>query len=702
MNTEGAVDATPDGNPETADTVPEGEDAAEDGEATPGANGAADDGTSDAATAAATATAEAGPGTKDEEAAGDAPVDAQGTPGGAAPDAKSLSAGSASDTEVVSAGSASGAARVSGDTASATEQAADGTAPDAGGATASSSPDTSGTGGSWRDRYPAVARTAGLVATGAATVLVLCAFLLPNSLPYLKPSTFVRLPVEAILAAAALLALRSRARRTVAVLLGLVLGLLTLVKLIDMGFYSILDRPFDLMLDWPLLGDAESAFRDSAGQTAATGAVIGILVLALGLPVLMVFSVLRLTRLMARHRVAATRTTLILGTVWMTCAALGVQVIGSPVASRNVAALVEDRVGQVRADIKDNAAFAKAAAHDDFARTPSDQLLTGLRGKDVIFAFIESYGRGAVEDPGMAPGVDAVLAKDTERLRAAGYSTRSAWLTSPTFGGGSWLAHSTFMSGLWIKDQQRYRTVTSSSRMSLTDAFKRTGAWRTVGIMPGVRRSWPEAKFYGLDHVYDSHHLGYQGPNFSWSRMPDQYTLSAFQRLEHGKRHDKPLMTEVILTSSHEPWAPLPKTLGWDQVGDGSVYKGIAKAGKDPKQVWKDASQVRTEYGRSIQYSVNSLVSYVEKYGNKNTVLVFLGDHQPAPIVSGVHASRDVPVAIVAHDPAVLDRMSGWKWQSGLKPGPQAPVWRMDTFRDRFLTTYGPQAGSSPSKRSSG
>jgi hypothetical protein len=47
-------------------------------------------------------------------------------------------------------------------------------------------------------------------------------------------------------------------------------------------------------------------------------------------------------------------------------------------------------------------------------------------------------------------------------------------------------------------------------------------------------------------------------------------------------------------------------------------------------------------------------------------------------------------VAIVARDPAVVDRIDQWGWQEGLKPGLQAPVWRMDAFRDRFLATFGP------------
>ena len=100
---------------------------------------------------------------------------------------------------------------------------------------------------------------------------------------------------------------------------------------------------------------------------------------------------------------------------------------------------------------------------------------------------------------------------------------------------------------------------------------------------------------------------------------------------------------------------------------------------------------MRASYRQTIEYSLNTLVDYVSRYGNDNLVLVFLGDHQPASIITGDGASHDVPITIVAHDKTLLDRIAGWHWDSGLRPGPQAPVWPMESFRDRFLTAFGPQ-----------
>ena len=268
---------------------------------------------------------------------------------------------------------------------------------------------------------------------------------------------------------------------------------------------------------------------------------------------------------------------------------------------------------------------------------------------------------------------------DVAQLRAAGFSARSGFLTSPTFGGLSWLAHSTLQSGIEVDGQRRYDQLVENDRLTLTRAFKRAG-WRAVGVMPANRRAWPEGfSYYGYDQIYDRRNLGYRGPPFGLPSMPDQYVLGALHRLELAQRHRPPLFAEVDLLSSHAPWTSIPTLIPWDDVGDGSIFHRL------PVQRTRRA---RVGYARSIEYTLRAILSFVQRYGDDNMVLVVLGDHQPATTISGQGASYDVPISLVARDPRVIERIAGWGWQDGLRPSPQAPVWPMHAFRDRFLTAF--------------
>lgn len=543
----------------------------------------------------------------------------------------------------------------------------------------------------WRRRHPRAARVVRVGTSVLAGALVLVVLLVPNRLDWITVQSFLRLPVEAIFLAAVLLALPTRARRITAVGLGVLLGLSAILKCLDMGFRQTLARPFDLVFDWVLLSDAADFLKDSLGRTGEVLAVIGVIVLVVAVLVVSALATVRLADVLARHRPVAVRSTLVLGVAWILCFTLGVQFGGTTVATKGYAQYLANRVQYVRDGLGDAEVFEKQLPDDAFADTPPDRLLTGLRGKDVMFTFIESYGRVAIDDPAMAPQIDATLQAGDDRLKAAGFAARSGWLRSPVTGAGSWLAHSTFLSGLWVKNQQRYRTLTTSDRATLTSYFRKSGAWRTVGIVPGVRKSWPEGRYFGLDHIYDSTHLGYHGPYFSWTPVPDQFSLESFQKLEHGRKNREPIMAEIILASSHNPWSPIAHTIDWNDLGDGSVFYKIKKEGTNPTEVWKSSKRVRTEYRKAIQYSVDSLTQWVQRYGDDDTVLVFLGDHQPVPTVTAGSTSRDVPITIVAHDPKVLEKISDWGWTDGLKPAPNAPTWGMDRFRDRFMTAYGPR-----------
>jgi len=150
--------------------------------------------------------------------------------------------------------------------------------------------------------------------TVLAGLVVFLALVTPDNVSRLPEGSspfeaFLRIPVEGFAGIAVLLALPHRARRPAAAVLGALLGLLTVIKVIDMGFYATLARQFDPVLDWPLFADGYRFVKDSFGRPAAIGAVAGAILLAVAVVLLTTLSVVRLTAVAARHRVAAARST---------------------------------------------------------------------------------------------------------------------------------------------------------------------------------------------------------------------------------------------------------------------------------------------------------------------------------------------------------------------------------------------------------
>jgi hypothetical protein len=376
-----------------------------------------------------------------------------------------------------------------------------------------------------------------------------------------------------------------------------------------------------------------------------------------------------------------------LATVWVVTAGFGVRVEPSvPVAAADAVPFVVGTARSTASAHAERQRFSRAVEADRFAG-PSSRDLAALRGKDVLLVFVESFGRVAVEGAGSGAVQDQLDAASA-RLGSLGWSSRSAFLTSPTFGSNSWLAHSTLQSGAWVSDQERYDALLASGRTTLSSAFAGAG-WRTLAVQPSTHGTWPQGRaFYGFDAVYGRDDLGYAGPGFGFSAMPDQFALDAFDRRELRRTGRAPVMAVVELTSSHGPWAPLPEMVEPAALGDGSVYGPIEARALSAPQLWSDRAAVPAAYRASITYSLASVLTFVERHASDDLLLVLLGDHQPSTIVSGFGGNRDVPVTVLAHDPAVVERIAGWGWQAGMRPGPGAPVWRMDAFRDRFLAAF--------------
>lgn len=540
-----------------------------------------------------------------------------------------------------------------------------------------------------------------LLATALAVALVWFAVAGPDTVADLTGPGLVALPLDGVLLVA-LLAWgdpqwvgwmgpgRAKALLTV---VGVFLGLVSLVRLLDLGFGWALDRPFDPLSDWAYLGSARALLADVSSPLVAVLALVGAAVLVLAFLAALPWALHRLSTVARHHPTGGRRAAVALGVGWLVCAAAGLQVAPDrPLATTGAVGMVARHVVLAKDELRDRTAFDRGLAADGMRGVPDDQLLTGLRGKDVLVVFVESYGRVALEGPPqVTSSVDGALADASSRLAGLGWSSRSAWLTSPTFGGISWLAHSTLESGLWVNSQGRYDRLLSSDRLTLSGAFHRAG-WRTVGVVPANQQDWPEGvRFYGYDALYDARTLGYAGPRFGYATVPDQFTLKAFHDRELASTLHRPVMAEIDLVSSHLPWTPLPRPLDWNHLGDGSAYTQVRAQALAGGSVGSGRPGVKRAYGNSIAYSLGSLVSFVQESHDDNLVLVVLGDHQPASVVSGRGASHDVPVTIIAHDPAVTARVGElWGWPQGVGPRAGAPVWRMDAFRDRFLTTFGP------------
>lgn len=527
--------------------------------------------------------------------------------------------------------------------------------------------------------------------TVASAVIVFLAVLAPGLVSSGSALALIRIPFEALVAILILTVLPwTIARRIVAAVFALIFVATIASAALDRAFTLTVGESFNIVTGWPELVDGYGVVRDATGSVAAIAILVGLILAAAAATLLIAAALLQLAGVIRRHYRASLIGASAIAAGWIVFGLVGAQIVpGEPIAAADTVGAAVTKTNQVSAAAAEQAAFNHSGATDGYAKLPASDLLNGLKGKDVIVAFIESYGQVAVQNTFFSKGVDKVLRNGNKELAAAGYSERSAFLTSSTFGGISWLAHSTLQTGQWIDSQQKYDQVTAGNRFTLSDAFKKAG-WQTVSDVPSDSKPWPVGtSFYHFGKEINSQNVGYKGPRFSYARIPDQYTWAYFQQHELAKPH-KPLMAEIDFDSSHTPWTPLPHEVPWASVGDGSIYDAQPSEGLTPSVVWASAHHVQQLYGQSVEYTMSTLFSFLTTYNDPNLVLIVLGDHQPATEVSGVGANHDVPISIIAKDPTVIKRISSWNWQPGMLPSPTAPVWRMDAFRNKFLTAYGP------------
>ncbi|OYQ34233.1 hypothetical protein CHU95_12350 [Niveispirillum lacus] len=326
-------------------------------------------------------------------------------------------------------------------------------------------------------------------------------------------------------------------------------------------------------------------------------------------------------------------------------------------------------------------------AEDPVARPTKDHLFAALRGRPIILAWVESYGQSALTDPRQADIVGNRLDQLQRMLTQAGFHIRSGLVESPVIGGRSWLAHGTLRAGIRQDQPLAQRMVLASGQCGMVCALNRAG-WRTWAAMPGLSLPWLEGPAWGFDKVMNRASFTYAGPSYGWSPIPDQALLASLSPDWSGPR---PLYLEIVLTSSHAPWTPLPPWRPYSQgLIDGSAY---ADADSDA-----DYTDMGAAYGRSLDYSLRALGDWVMQEVPDDALIVVLGDHPALDWISSGQENR-VPVHILSRDPSLLDRLNGLDLQHGMRPGIGAKSMPMWEIFPTLLARFGPLPPQTPSTR---
>jgi hypothetical protein len=169
--------------------------------------------------------------------------------------------------------------------------------------------------------------------------------------------------------------------------------------------------------------------------------------------------------------------------------------------------------------------------------------------------------------------------------------------------------------------------------------------------------------------------------------MPDQFTWSYLQKSVRRPGDARPQFVETAMVSSHAPWTPILPMIDWDEIGDGSGFEPFRQEGHPPEELWIDIEQLRVQYAQSIDYSLQAMSGYAERFLDDRTLLIVMGDHQAAPWVTNA-TDPDVPVHVFAKDPALLEPFLAWGFLAGAFPDATQEPRRMDEFRGWFVRAF--------------
>ena len=334
---------------------------------------------------------------------------------------------------------------------------------------------------------------------------------------------------------------------------------------------------------------------------------------------------------------------------------------------------------------------------DGALASANPRALEGLQGRDVYLVFLESVGAVIYDDERAVRMLRPARERLADDIAAAGLQVASAFVRSPTIGGGSDLAHVSLLAGIDLEDPRRHDLLLTTTRPSLVSVFRSHG-YQTFGVYSSMSWEWPERAWYGYDLYVDGRDLDYPGPPLGPWNIPDQYAFARFEQ-RYPRTDAPPRFVFAPTINTHVPFRPVPpyqpdwqRLLSEQPYDDADIERTLAVPAN-----WLD---MLPAYLRQVEYMYRWIGGYLRQPQARDTVYVLLGDHQPTTNVSGEGASWDVPVHILSRDPQLLERFVAQGFTIGLEP-PRASIGSMHELTGMLLQAFGPPtAPDNPGTRS--
>jgi hypothetical protein len=462
------------------------------------------------------------------------------------------------------------------------------------------------------------------------------------------------------------------------------LGLVLAMRLGEIVMPWYFGRDFNLVVDLAFMPVALDMVR--AAMSAAKFAVMAMVVIAalLAIVALLRYLLLAAWRAAATARVGAFATIAIAALLAYTLVPARYDLHG-PLAFSTAGVVV--RNAKLALDASGVTGTDAAVIQSALAARPPGADLAGLRGRNVMLIFVESYGAITLTDPEFRAELAALRARWEERLPRAGYHLVSDLINSPITGGGSWLAHASMNFGVRVDSQPLFDVLLSSRARPLGAEFRAAG-YRTVAAQPRMQQPWLLADFFGFDAVIDDAALAYRGRRFSWESIPDQFALEQVHARELANDDGRPRFVMHVLSSSHAPFDRVPALVEDNQaLRDARVFESMPARSFPPPggRIFDN----RAGYVAALRYALEAVEHYLATRLRDDTLVIVLGDHQPPLSAAAASRNRAVPIHVLSRDPALVEPFRRMGFVAGAVPARTTTEHGMERFLADFLAAYG-------------